>query len=171
MTERTAPSAGRCTSAVCRDDAWVHILPIAAYVHPAAPRSPSAKRRSLPLPLHRHALLQRCQRHLLRVLVVQGCLHDARRERRKLQEATEVALVDLPGYRQLAEGGLAVALQEALPPARPVQRTAGWLGRMLAWLACFRCLALRYERRDDLHLAFAALGCALICLNQIRRFC
>jgi transposase len=43
--------------------------------------------------------------------------------------------------------------------------------RTLAWLARFRRLAVRYERRADIHLAFTTLGCALVCLNQIRRFC
>jgi hypothetical protein len=40
----------------------------------------------------------------------------------------------------------------------------------LAWLARFRRLAIRYERRADIHLAFTTLGCVLICLNQIRCF-
>ena len=43
--------------------------------------------------------------------------------------------------------------------------------RTLAWLNRFRRLAIRYERRVDIHEAFVILGCALICLNQIRRFC
>ncbi len=43
--------------------------------------------------------------------------------------------------------------------------------RTLAWLARFRRLAIRYERRADIHLGFTTLGCALICLNQIKRFC
>jgi IS5 family transposase len=43
--------------------------------------------------------------------------------------------------------------------------------RRLAWLNRFRRLAIRYERRADIHEAFVTLGCALICLNQIRRFC
>ena len=43
--------------------------------------------------------------------------------------------------------------------------------RTLAWLNRFRRLAIRYERRADIHQAFTLLGCALICLNQIRRFC
>ena len=42
--------------------------------------------------------------------------------------------------------------------------------RTLAWLNRFRRLAIRYERRADIHEAFVILGCALICLNQIRRF-
>jgi IS5 family transposase len=43
--------------------------------------------------------------------------------------------------------------------------------RTLAWLNRFRRLAIRYERRADIHEAFTTLGCALICLNQIRRLC
>ncbi len=43
--------------------------------------------------------------------------------------------------------------------------------RTLAWLARFRRLTIRYERRADIHRAFTSLACSLICLNQIRRFC
>lgn len=43
--------------------------------------------------------------------------------------------------------------------------------RTLAWLARLRRLTVRYERRTDIHLAFTTLGCALVCLNQVRRFC
>ncbi len=43
--------------------------------------------------------------------------------------------------------------------------------RTHAWMARLRRLAIRYERREDIHLAFVTLGCALVCLNQIRRFC
>ena len=43
--------------------------------------------------------------------------------------------------------------------------------RTLAWLNRFRRLAIRYELRADIHEAFVILGCSLICLNQIRRFC
>lgn len=43
--------------------------------------------------------------------------------------------------------------------------------RTLAWLNRFRRLTIRYARRADIHEAFVLLGCALICLNQIRRFC
>ena len=37
--------------------------------------------------------------------------------------------------------------------------------RTLAWLSRYRRLAIRYERREDIHFAFLALGCALICWN------
>ena len=45
-----------------------------------------------------------------------------------------------------------------------VERTHAWLNRL-------RRLTVRYERREDIHLALTTLGCALVCLNQIRRFC
>jgi transposase len=37
--------------------------------------------------------------------------------------------------------------------------------RTLAWLNQFRRLAIRYERRADIHEAFLQLGCALIALR------
>lgn len=43
--------------------------------------------------------------------------------------------------------------------------------RTLAGLNRFRRLTIRYERREDIHLAFSTLGCALICFNQGKRFC
>ena len=45
-----------------------------------------------------------------------------------------------------------------------VERTFAWLNRL-------RRLAVRYERRADIHEAFVTLGCALVCLNQISRLC
>jgi transposase len=39
--------------------------------------------------------------------------------------------------------------------------------RTLAWLARYRRLAVRYERRADIHEALLYLGCALICLNYL----
>jgi hypothetical protein len=38
---------------------------------------------------------------------------------------------------------------------------------LLAWLAKYRRLTIRYERRDDIHEAFLHLGCSLICLNYL----
>jgi transposase len=45
--------------------------------------------------------------------------------------------------------------------------------RTLAWLNRFRRLAIRYERRADIHEAFLRLGCILICWNFIhsKGFC
>ena len=39
--------------------------------------------------------------------------------------------------------------------------------RTLAWLAKYRRLTIRYERRDDIHEAFLYLGCSLICLTYL----
>jgi transposase len=39
--------------------------------------------------------------------------------------------------------------------------------RTLAWIAKYRRLTIRYERRDDIHEAFLHLGCSLICLNYL----
>jgi len=43
--------------------------------------------------------------------------------------------------------------------------------RTMAWLAQFRRLTVRYERRADIHGAFLTLGCSLICVNAIQRYC
>jgi transposase len=43
--------------------------------------------------------------------------------------------------------------------------------RTLAWLGQFRRLTVRYERREDIHLAFVSLGCSLLCFNAVQRFC
>ena len=44
--------------------------------------------------------------------------------------------------------------------------------RTLAWFAQFRRLAIRYERRADIHLAFSTLAAALIVWRFIERwFC
>jgi len=39
--------------------------------------------------------------------------------------------------------------------------------RTMAWLNHFRRLAIRYERREDIHQALLDLGCALICLRRL----
>jgi transposase len=39
--------------------------------------------------------------------------------------------------------------------------------RTLAWLNRYRRLAVRYERRANIHEAFLQLGCSLICLNYL----
>lgn len=44
--------------------------------------------------------------------------------------------------------------------------------RTLSWLHQFRRLRVRYELRADIHEAFMALGCAMICWNALSRgFC
>lgn len=45
-----------------------------------------------------------------------------------------------------------------------VERTHGWL-------AGFGKLRIRFERRLDIHIALLTLGCAVICLRFVERFC
>ena len=40
--------------------------------------------------------------------------------------------------------------------------------RSFAWLHGFKRLLVRYERRADMHEAFLALACCLICFRQLR---
>ena len=39
--------------------------------------------------------------------------------------------------------------------------------RTFAWLSYMRRLATRWERRDDLYLAFLTLGCAIVCWRRL----
>ena len=39
--------------------------------------------------------------------------------------------------------------------------------RTFAWINRFRRRAIRYERRLDIHQAFTAIACSLICLNAL----
>jgi transposase len=41
--------------------------------------------------------------------------------------------------------------------------------RMLAWLARYRRLAVRYERRADICEAFLLLACSVVCLGYLLR--
>ena len=43
--------------------------------------------------------------------------------------------------------------------------------RTFSWLNRLRRLKVRYERRDDIHLAFLTIGCALICWRAVQEFC
>jgi transposase len=43
--------------------------------------------------------------------------------------------------------------------------------RTISWLHQNRRLRVRYERRDDIHEAFLAIGCILICWNFAWPFC
>ena len=43
--------------------------------------------------------------------------------------------------------------------------------RTLSWLHQHRRLRVRYQRRADIHEAFLALACSLICYRQVKPFC
>jgi hypothetical protein len=41
--------------------------------------------------------------------------------------------------------------------------------RTFAWMNQFRRLRVRYEKRADIHEAFLALACALLCWNVLQK--
>jgi IS5 family transposase len=43
--------------------------------------------------------------------------------------------------------------------------------RTLSWITRMRRLIIRYERRDEIHLAFLTLACAVVCFRFLQRFC
>jgi transposase len=43
--------------------------------------------------------------------------------------------------------------------------------RLFAWLSRYRRLAVRYEHRADILLAFHLLAAGLICLRFVERWC
>jgi transposase len=58
--------------------------------------------------------------------------------------------------------------------ARPKSEHGSGLGherwvveRTISWLHQYRRLRVRYERRADIHEAFLALGCCLICFRRL----
>jgi transposase len=42
--------------------------------------------------------------------------------------------------------------------------------RTFSWMACYRRLVVRYERRADIHEGFLQLTCALICFNRLQKW-
>jgi transposase len=41
--------------------------------------------------------------------------------------------------------------------------------RTFAWLHHFKRLLVRYDRRHEIHEAFLALGCCLVCFRRLQR--
>jgi transposase len=67
------------------------------------------------------------------------------------------------------EGGRELRRREIAAPKSPHGSGLGrqrWVvERTIAWLHQYRRLRIRYERRDDIHEAFLAIGCSLICFK------
>ena len=61
--------------------------------------------------------------------------------------------------------------RRSIEDSRKLGRHRWKVERTLAWMARYRRLTVRYERREDIHLAFTTLAAALICLKQVRRLC
>lgn len=63
---------------------------------------------------------------------------------------------------------LRCAIAERGQPETALGRKRWVVERTFAWLKRYRRLAVRYERRADIHLALLLLGCALIASNRCR---
>jgi len=68
-------------------------------------------------------------------------------------------------------------LERGITPLIPTRRTPHGSGlgrqrwvveRTLSWLHQHRRLRIRYERRADIHEAFIAIACSLICLRALQ---
>jgi transposase len=70
--------------------------------------------------------------------------------------------------RLRAQGIVAVVAKPRSPHGSGLGIFRWVVERTLAWLHRFRRLAVRYERRDDVHEAFLTLGCALITWNYVK---
>ena len=73
-------------------------------------------------------------------------------------------------HARLAAQGIVAVVAKPGSPHGSVLGVFRWVvERTLAWLHRFRRLALRYERRADVHEAFLTLGCALITWRYLKR--
>jgi transposase len=76
---------------------------------------------------------------------------------------------DIPRCRQaLRRRHITVRIaRKGIESSKRLGRHRWVVERTLAWLAKYRRLTIRYERRADIHQAFLHLGCTLICLNYL----
>jgi transposase len=76
---------------------------------------------------------------------------------------------DVPRCRRyLRRRGIAARIaRRGVESSEKLGRYRWVVERTLAWVARHRRLAIRYERRDDVHLALLHLTSSLICLNYL----
>jgi transposase len=96
------------------------------------------------------------------------------RPRRRPERVQGDRAYDSNWHRQkLRAQGIAPLLgRRRVPHASGLGVTRWVVERTLAWLHQFKRLRTRYERQSELHEAFFALGCAIICWRAIHKsFC
>jgi transposase len=91
------------------------------------------------------------------------------RPRRRPEQLVGDRGYDYDGYRsQLRQRGITpIIARRATEHGSGLGRFRWVVERTVAWLHQFRRLLVRYERRADIHEAFIALGCCLICWRRL----
>lgn len=91
-----------------------------------------------------------------------------RRRRRPRKLYGDRAYHSCQGRRELRRRGIQARIAWPKSPHGSGLGTKRWVvERTIAWLHQYRRLRVRYERRDDIHEAFLAIGCSLICLKLL----
>jgi transposase len=92
------------------------------------------------------------------------------RPRRRPERVTADRAYDYPSRRrELRQRGIKAEIAR-----RNTEHGSGlgryrWVvERTFAWLHQFKRLLVRYDRRADIHEAFLALGCCLVCYRRLR---
>jgi transposase len=92
------------------------------------------------------------------------------RPRRRPERVTADRAYDYPSRRrELRQRGIKAEIAR-----RNTEHVSGlgryrWVvERTFAWLHQFKRLLVRYDRRADIHEAFLALGCCLVCYRRLR---
>jgi transposase len=77
---------------------------------------------------------------------------------------------DIPRCRALSTRHVRVRIaRKGIDASQRWGRHRWVVERTLSWLAHYRRLTVRYERRADIHAAFLTLGCCLICFNALQQ--
>jgi transposase len=72
--------------------------------------------------------------------------------------------------RQLRERGIKPEIARRQSPHGSGLGRARWVvERTFAWLHHCKRLLVRYDRRAEIHEAFLALGCCLVCFRRLKR--
>ena len=98
--------------------------------------------------------------------------HVGRPRRRPVKLHADKAYDAAHGRRALAARGIQARIaRRGVHSSARLGRHRWVVERTFAHLNQMRRLAVRYERRADIHQAFLTLGCTLLALNQLTRLC
>jgi transposase len=91
------------------------------------------------------------------------------RPRRRPERITADRAYDhKPQRRQLRERGIAAEIaRRKTEHGTGIGRYRWVVERTFAWLHQFKRLLVRYDRRADIHEAFLAIGCCLVCYRRL----